>query len=162
MSFGYLDDLKIIEHSTLKVPYETLNKQYRNVQKSIDRDCSSLNQAMLSIEKLAKSDMLNKNDLMTSFMNLVDKLRMLKKRSAEFKREENELLELIKRRIGHLKDCQSESSSVVKNFRKVRVERILIDYFLRSSLYETAQLLASKSSIDVNERALSFLSFCYI
>jgi hypothetical protein len=33
------------------VPYETLNKQYRNVQKSIDRDCSALSQTVVACDK---------------------------------------------------------------------------------------------------------------
>jgi macrophage erythroblast attacher len=156
MSFGFLDEIKTIEHSTLKVPYETLNKQYRNVQKSIDRDCSSLNQAMLSIEKLSKNggmgsnDSINRNDLLNSFTNLVEKLKAMRKRSLELKTEEDELFELLKKRLEHLKDCYNGSLSVVKSFKKSRVDRILIDYFLRSSYYDTAQLLASKANIQVN------------
>jgi macrophage erythroblast attacher len=101
--FGYLDELKALEHSTLKVPYETLNKQYRNVQKSIDRDCSSISQTICSAEKVAKSSELTKNDIINSFSNVVEKLRSLKKRSIDLRNEEKDLLKLIKKRIDHLK-----------------------------------------------------------
>lgn len=149
---GYLDELKTIEHSTLKVPYESLNKQYRNVQKSIDRDCSSLNQAMMSLEKLSKSETTNvsRTDLIATFTGVVDKLKAMKKRArGEFKEEEDELFETLSKRIGHLKECHSSSLRVVKGFRRARIDRILIDYFLRSGFYQTAQLLATKANIQV-------------
>lgn len=148
---GFMDELKAIEHSTLKVPYESLNKQYRNVQKSIDRDCSALNQAMLGLEKQTRSDtsLVSRSDLIASFTSLVDKLKAMKKRAREFKTEEDELFELLSKRVEHLKDCHSTSLSVVKSFRKSRTDRILIDYFLRSGFYHTAQLLAVKANIQV-------------
>lgn len=145
-----MDELKAIEHSTLKVPYESLNKQYRNVQKSIDRDCSSLSQAMLSLEKLTKGggDSLNRIDLLASFTSLLDKLKMMKMRARDFQAEEDELFEVLAKRLAHLKDFHSGSLSVVKTFRKARTERMLIDYFLRSGYYQAAQTLAEKTNIQ--------------
>ena len=85
--FGYLDELKALEHSTLKVPYETLNKQYRNVQKAIDRDCSSLSQTICTSEKVAKSSEPNKNEILNSLSSVVEKLRSLKKRSNDLRNQ---------------------------------------------------------------------------
>lgn len=156
-SFGYLDDLKAIEHSTLKVPYETLNKQYRNVQKNIDRDCSSLSQTVLSVEKLVKSNEYNKSELINSFVAVAEKLRSLKKRSIEMRNEEKDLLKLIKRRIEHLKDHEVPNAVVNRNFRRQRFDRMLIDYFLRSGFFQTAQLLATKSNIQVRNRGIIYI-----
>lgn len=146
--FGYLDELKALEHSTLKVPYETLNKQYRNVQKSIDRDCSSLSQTICSAEKVAKSSELTRNEIMNSFSSVVEKLRSLKKRSLDLRNEEKDLLKLVKKRIDHLKDHEVPNQIVNKSFKKQRFDRMLIDYFLRTGFYQTAQLLATKSNIE--------------
>lgn len=143
-NYGYIDDLKALEHSTLKVPYETLNKLYRNVQKSIDRDCSSISQA---VSKLNDS---NINDLINSSNNAIEKLRAIKKRSMDLRNEERELLALLKKRIEHLKEHDSDDQVVNKNFKRVRLERMLIDYFLRTGFYETAQMLANQSEIQVS------------
>ena len=156
---GQYDDLKTIEHSTLKVPYEVLNKQYRNVQKSIDRDCSSLSQTILSVEKLVKtSETLSKTELVSSFNTLIDKLRSIRKRSVDFKQEEKSYIELIKKRIEHLKqhECCTDNQLAIKSFKRMRVDRMLVDYFLRQSLYDTAQLLASKSDIEVKIMLLKY------
>ena len=145
-----IDYLKAIEHSTLKVPYETLNKQYRNVQKAIDRDCSSLSQTIVAVEKLSKTSEPNKADVLNSYGNVMDKLRAIKARSMDLRNEEMELLLLIKKRIPHLKESDSQNQLVSKNFKRLRLERMLIDYFLRTGFYDTAQLLANKSDIQVS------------
>ena len=159
MSSGNIDELKIIEHSTLKVPYEHLNKFYRNVQKSIDRDCSSVNQTMNQIDKTSKSvDLSQKFELIQSMSGLIEKLRMVKKRSIDLRNEEKELLESIKKRITHLKDAESNNIVQRKNFLKLRLDRILIDYFLRNSYYNTAELLAEKSNLKQMTNIDVFLS----
>lgn len=147
--FGYLDEIKGLEHSTLKVPYETLNKQYRNVQKSIDRDCSTLNQTVTTAEKQLKSESLARNEIVSSFTSVIEKLRSLKKRSVDLRNEEKDLLKLIKKRIERLKDYESSNLAVNRSFKKARFDRVLIDYFLRAGFYNTAQLLADKSGIKV-------------
>lgn len=145
--FGYLDEIKGLEHSTLKVPYESLNKQYRNVQKSIDRDCSAVSQTVVSAEKQIKSFELSRNEIVSSFTSVIDKLKLIKKRSVDLRNEEKDLLKLIKKRIDHLKDHESTNPIDNKNFKKVRFDRVLIDYLLRSGFYNTSQMLASKSGI---------------
>jgi macrophage erythroblast attacher len=141
-NFGYIDELKAIEHSTLKVPYETLNKLYRNVQKAIDRDCSSISQIV------SKLNDANPNDLINASNTAIEKLRAIKKRSMDLRNEERELLGLLKKRIEHLKDHDSSDQLISKNFKRLRLERMLIDYFLRTGFYETAQLLANQSEIQ--------------
>lgn len=145
--FGHLDELKALEHSTLKVPYETLNKQYRNVQKAIDRDCSGLSQTICAAEKVTKSAELNRADLLNSLSSVCDKLRAIKKRSVDLRNEEKDLLKLVKKRIDHLKDHEVPNVIVNKSFKKLRFDRMLIDYFLRTGFYQSAQLLATKSNI---------------
>ena len=147
--FSNLDEIKSLEHSTLKVPYETLNKQYRNVQKSIDRDCSTMSQSICASEKLVKSSESSRNDIFNSLSNVVEKLRLVKKRSVDLRNEEKDLLKLIKKRIDHLKDHDTTNQVINKSFKKQRFDRMLIDYFLRSGFYKTAQLLADKSGIQV-------------
>ena len=162
-----LDDLKIIEHSTLKVPYEILNKQYRNVQKCIDRDASSLSQAIITIEKLLKLSATdttsnNKSDIINAIMNVVSKLRACKQRSHELHTDENDLFAVIKYRIAHLKKSDTSNPTSSKQFKRVRVDRFFIDHFLRSGFYATAQLLANKEDIQVEDEVLLLIFFLYI
>lgn len=129
------------------MPYETLNKQYRNVQKSIDRECSSISQQLSQLDKLVKTDF-TKNEILNSLNNIVDKLRVLKTKSFDLRNEERDYLKLIKKRIEHLKDYDSNQLAALKLFKRHRMDRMLIDYFLRSGYYNTAQLLANKNKIQ--------------
>jgi len=45
-------DVKCLEHSTLKVPYEVLNKKFRATQKVLDREAAYVAQAGADIDKL--------------------------------------------------------------------------------------------------------------
>ena len=52
-----MSDIKNLEHPTLKVPYEMLNKRFRSSQKSIEKEISSLNGKLVvgDIEKSLSS-----------------------------------------------------------------------------------------------------------
>ena len=103
----------------------------------------------MTTEKLTKSnEAVNKSELINSFVSVVEKLRSLKKRSMDMRNEEKDLLKLIKRRLDHLKDHEIPNAIVNRNFKKQRFDRMLIDYFLRSGFFQTAQLLVSKSNIQ--------------
>lgn len=46
-----MTDIRAIEHPTLKVPYEILNKKFRTAQKNIDREVSKVQTAVADLEK---------------------------------------------------------------------------------------------------------------
>jgi macrophage erythroblast attacher len=74
-------------------------------------------------------------------------MRILKRKSNDLRNDEKDYLKLIKRRIEHLKEHDTNTLATLKSFKKQRMDRMLIDYFLRSGFYNTAQLLANKSKI---------------
>ena len=45
--------MKALEHSTLIVPYESLNRSFRSAQKVIDREVSHVNAVNEKIKKLS-------------------------------------------------------------------------------------------------------------
>ena len=47
-----IDELRALEHPTLKVPYETLNKKFRIAQKNIDREVSHVQSVTGDLEKV--------------------------------------------------------------------------------------------------------------
>ena len=49
---GNIDELRALEHPTLKVPYETLNKKFRIAQKNIDREVSHVQSVTGDLEKV--------------------------------------------------------------------------------------------------------------
>ena len=49
-----MTDIKSLEHPTLKVPYEILNKKFRIGQKTLDREISHVQGAVSQIEDYIK------------------------------------------------------------------------------------------------------------
>ena len=47
-------DIRSLEHPTLKVPYEILNKKYRSAQKTLDREISQVQSAVGQVEDYIK------------------------------------------------------------------------------------------------------------
>lgn len=47
-------DIRSLEHPTLKVPYEILNKKFRSAQKLLDRDISHVQSAVAQVEDYIK------------------------------------------------------------------------------------------------------------
>ena len=66
-----MTDIKSLEHPTLKVPYEILNKKFRIGQKTLDREISHVQGAVSQIEDYIKHWEYNKS-LVAFLENLVE------------------------------------------------------------------------------------------
>lgn len=56
----------------------------------------------------------------------------------EATQEEIESGRVVKRRVDHLKDHDSLSPSVVAEWKRTRLDRLLVEYLLRAGCYSTA------------------------
>jgi macrophage erythroblast attacher len=63
--------------------------------------------------------------------------------------DETEAAKACKRRVDHLKEFEKLSVTAQNQWKKKRLDRMLVDYFLRSGYYNTALKLAQDSSIEV-------------
>ena len=48
-------DIRSLEHPTLKVPYEILNKKFRTSQKTLDREISQVQSSVSQVEEYIKT-----------------------------------------------------------------------------------------------------------
>merc|ERR1739838_564985 len=76
-------DLINQEYRTLKVPYETLNKKFRNSQKVIDREAKSMKD---SLQKDLRSPGITNADVVKHMKMLIEKFKSYK-RKVSFKRK---------------------------------------------------------------------------
>lgn len=135
-----LDDVRVLEHATIKVPYETLNKRYRHAQKQIDRDSAQL---LASVTELDKS-----TATVDSLKKVLERAMTLKRKARELRDDEIECLQAVKRRVDHLKEYDKSSLSKMEIWRRQRYERILVDFLFRTRCFETAQALAKATGIE--------------
>lgn len=147
-------DVKSLEHPTLKVPYEILNKKFRTAQKTLDREVSHVQQAADEIEKgLNNGQVVQAKDITNLLGGMVEKLQVLKRKADESISEELAASNVCKRRLEHLKEHSPTSPNgqvsqgAVNQWRRKRLDRMVLEYFLRNGYYSAAITLADRSDI---------------
>merc|ERR1712106_1123460 len=144
-----MTDIKSLEHPTLKVPYEILNKKFRSAQKVLDREVSHVTSSLGDVDKVL-GDVVDRVAITQQLDNIKEQLVQLKSKGGESIVEETRVAEITKKRASHLKaGCVEDQSTVQeKQWRKVRLDRMLVEYFLRQGFYSTALELARSSGIE--------------
>ncbi|KAF6024506.1 MAEA [Bugula neritina] len=139
-------DVQVLEHSTLKVPYESLNRKFRNAQKNIDKEISHVNSTAHLIQTTLdeNASVYTVSQLLSS---MVAKLKVLKRKASESIEEEAEAAKVCKRRLSHLQEYESLSFADEHLWKKKRLDRMLVEYCLRLGYYDTANLLSTHSGI---------------
>ncbi|XP_065352023.1 E3 ubiquitin-protein transferase MAEA [Cloeon dipterum] len=141
-------DIKSLEHPTLKVPYELLNKKFRAAQKQLDREVSHVQVATSELEKGLKSETVDAQEISRILGGMVERLQVLKRKAKESITEELDAAHVCKKRLEHLKEYASPQSTTMNLWRRHRLDRMLVEYFLRRGYYGAALKLASASELD--------------
>ncbi|CAH1155978.1 unnamed protein product [Phaedon cochleariae] len=146
-------DVKSLEHPTLKVPYEILNKKFRTAQKTLDREVSHVQQTASLIEVSLNTPDVRAKDISSLLGGMVEKLQVLKRKAEESISEELAASTVCKRRLEHLKEHNTltpsgtVSQGALNQWRRKRLDRMVVEYFLRNGYYNAAITLAGRSDI---------------
>ncbi|CAG9772796.1 unnamed protein product [Ceutorhynchus assimilis] len=140
-------DIKSLEHPTLKVPYEILNKKFRMAQKTLDREVSHVQQSVAQAEKCLMKNEVKASQITKHLDSMVEKLQVLKRKAEESIGEEINATNVCKRRVAHLKDQSTLTGGALTNWRRKRLDRMVVEYSLRNGFYQSALLLAERSEI---------------
>jgi macrophage erythroblast attacher len=144
-------DIKALEHPTLKVPYEILNKKFRTSQKIIDREVNHVSTSLTDLEKLYTLETADRSDILQQLDKVQEMLEQLQEKGGEGVTGVAETGRVCKRRIEHLKEgCNTDNSDIIqqKQWRKLRLDRFLVEHLLRSGLYDTAIKLSQQSGLE--------------
>lgn len=172
------DEILTLEYSTLKVPYELLNKKFRAVQKVLDREITqvtnSTSELTQALSKTSETDAEKLAAVGNLLGNVEQRLLSLKRKAEESLEEELECTRLCKNRLDHLKAYVSgkcllvngsnhhrlvlspiyiageQTDGAKRTWQKNRVDRVLIDHLLRTGNYTAAQKLAESSGVEVS------------
>lgn len=135
------------------MPYEILNKKFRTAQKTLDREVSHVQQAAIEIERNISGENVKTQNITKLLGGMVEKLQVLKRKAEESITEELQATNVCKRRLEHLKEHSTLTSSgsvsqgALNQWRRKRLDRMVVEYFLRNGYYNSAITLAEKSSI---------------
>lgn len=147
-----MNELKSLEHATLKVPYEIFNKRYRNAQRVLDVEARQIGSAAAELDTAARKQPVTAGEIDQLLGGMVEKLTALKRKASEAITEEVQAAYVCKKRLDHLKEqaaalnepvSTSQVKTTINQWRKVRLDRMLVDYFLRNGYYECANKLAT-------------------
>eukprot|EP01117_Protostelium_nocturnum_P018610 TRINITY_DN7822_c0_g1_i2.p1 TRINITY_DN7822_c0_g1~~TRINITY_DN7822_c0_g1_i2.p1 ORF type:complete len:387 (-),score=116.72 TRINITY_DN7822_c0_g1_i2:87-1247(-) len=140
-----------LEQALFKTPFENLNRNFRRSQKGVEKEISNVLKELNDIENRGNS--LSKREAFDQLDQLSNKLKSLKRKLDEYKSDEDVQLQRFKARIDHLNrfgdvNFKEIDEARSKEWHKIRMDRILIDYLLRNEYYDTAELLAKESNIS--------------
>ncbi|MCD7463743.1 hypothetical protein HAX54_051312 [Datura stramonium] len=130
-----------LEHQFLRVPFEHYKKTIRANHRIVEKELSAV---INGVSDAADSDM-SRDDAVHHLNSLVSRLQGLKRKLEEGSRTENLQAQRCRARLDHLESADPESLSEWNN---TRLKRILVDYMLRMSYYDTAMKLAESSNIQ--------------
>ncbi|KAJ4824601.1 hypothetical protein Tsubulata_010914, partial [Turnera subulata] len=129
-----------LEHQFLRVPFEHYKKTIRANHRSVEKEVSSV---ISGVNEAADSDM-SKDDAVQHLTSLVSRLQGLKRKLEDGSRAEHLQAQRCRARLDHLESADAEN---LAEWNNTRLKRILVDYMLRNSYYQTGMKLAESSNI---------------
>ncbi|KAI9118698.1 hypothetical protein K1719_010143 [Acacia pycnantha] len=130
-----------LEHQLLKVPFEHYKKTIRANHRIVEKEISSV---VSGVSGAADSD-ISRDDAVNHLNSLVSRLQGLKRKLEEGSRAEQLQVQRYRVRIGHLESADAEK---ISEWNDTRLKRILVDYMLRMSYYDTAAKLAECNNLQ--------------
>ena len=162
-----MESIRCLEYSTVKVPYEILNKTYRNSQKDIDRDIAQLNSLLQKSSSLFDPSIPgnHKEQALQALNDISAKLEQLNRTVVESVETQQNSLQHCRERTEHLQkfaaayEAQSnahkrskaesfENENELREFEKARVNRMLVDHLLRTGQFDAAVSLSEEAGVS--------------
>ncbi|CAA7407654.1 unnamed protein product [Spirodela intermedia] len=139
-----------LEHQFLRVPLEHLKKTMRTNHRAAEKEISAVlsNVAELSSASVPgdeDSHRRSREEAVHQLTSLVSRLQGLKRKLEEGGRAENLQVQRCRARLNHLDALTLDSQA---EWNSNRLRRVLVDYMLRMSYYETAEKLANISGLQ--------------
>ncbi|MCJ1399984.1 GID complex subunit containing RING finger motif [Xylographa trunciseda] len=140
----------LLEQPLLRLPYELSRKNFKSLQRSFEREQSHVLSALKSTANAALSGQSGSQTL-SSLDNMISRMKGLKRKMEVLQEEEKIIQEHSCLRLQHLQDLyEIPSLADVKydEWSRVRLNRLLVDYLLRSGYAESARALAREKGIE--------------
>lgn len=135
------------------MPYEVLNKKFRIAQKALDRGLNHIQTFESDLDKGLEENV-PASDISRMLGGVVEKLQVLKRKADESISEELSAGMECKRRLEHLRQqyvplpsTYEVQLAATNQWKKIRLDRMIVEHFLRLGFYETAERLAIRSNI---------------
>nr|CAD1839758.1 unnamed protein product [Ananas comosus var. bracteatus] len=132
-----------LEQQFARVPVEHFRKTIRANQRCTEKEVSAV---LSGVEGASVDDSMSREDAVTHLTSLVSRLQGLKRKLEEGGRTENLQEQRCRARLDHL--GAAATAQDVSDWSNTRLKRILVDYMLRMSFYNTAKNIAESNNIQ--------------
>ena len=129
---------EVIDASLAKVPFEALKRAAKERKALIDEVGEALSQ-------LGPLPSCSTSEQLVGLDQIVEKLQGVKRKLADVSRQEKDEAQRCKARLEHISTLGSPGKEGAILWSKQRLDRILVDYLLRSGYHGTAELLAREA-----------------
>lgn len=133
------------------MPYEILNKKFRIAQKTLDRELSQIQNVTSELERGLESK--SAGEITRLLGGVVERLQVLKRKADESISDELSAVQACKRRLDHVRQAiihiipRDLQVAYFNEWKQTRLDRMIIEHFLRLGYYETAECLATRKDI---------------
>ncbi|CAJ0575239.1 unnamed protein product, partial [Mesorhabditis spiculigera] len=145
------DSNAAIEYQTFKIPYEVLNKQFREAQKSMARQQARIKDVTKVLDdKIEGGQAIPVDEVkpaLVELKNRIDAMQTLMHRSLA---EQQETVHDMQQRAHYLSTGVDSSLNEHEQWtwEKERIDRLVLQHLLRSGQLETAKALAEKTGLS--------------
>ncbi|KAG6524834.1 protein MAEA homolog [Zingiber officinale] len=133
-----------LEHQLVRVPLEHLKKTIRSNYRLAEREFTAVLNSVA--EASGSSDSRSMDETLTRLSSLVTRLQGLKRKLEEGGKVENVQVQRCRARLEHLGSVADADK--LDDWKDARLNRILVDYLLRMSYYDSAKNLAETADIQ--------------
>ncbi|KAH7051311.1 negative regulation of gluconeogenesis [Macrophomina phaseolina] len=143
----------LLDQPLLRMPYELARKNFKTAQRYVEREQTYLTKELKSAANGAAQTSAtgDASATLSQLDTMINRMQGLKRKLETLHGEETAIHKATKTRIQHLDDLYAiPSLADVKydEWSKVRLDRLLVDYLLRSGYGESAKALAQEKGIE--------------
>ena len=126
-----MTDVKSLEHPTLKVPYEILNKRFRIAQKHLDREVNHVTVSLTELDKLVGENAEIDRETLTQKLDLLkSQLVEMKSKGGDILANVSDVANTIKNRSSHLKGGCLEVIKSTCHLKPSKIISLVLTMFL--------------------------------
>lgn len=128
-----------------------LNKKFRIAQKTLDRELCQIQNVTNELERGLESK--SAGEITRLLGGVVERLQVLKRKADESISDELSAVQACKRRLDHVRQAiihiipRDLQTAYFNEWKQTRLDRMIIEHFLRLGYYETAECLAVRKDI---------------
>ncbi|KIW10328.1 hypothetical protein PV08_11290 [Exophiala spinifera] len=145
------DSHVLLDQPLLRLPHELVKRNFRNTQRYVERERDHILPALKDTANAALSSSQTPEQTLASLDSMIQRMQNVKRKLEKLHVEEEALHDYSAKRIRHLQDLYQIPSLVdvkYEQWSRTRLDRLMVDYLLRSGYSKTASLLAESKQIS--------------